>query len=435
MDVRQAALTALIKIIEKKNPADETLNHYSGRILFPSELFGLVSGTVKYKLALDFFIQNISDRRIKDMSYPVRNSLRLAIYELRYLKTPDYAVINSYVELVKQYDKKSASFVNGILRNFIRKQAEINFPDIQENPVYAISTKYSHPEWMVSRWICNYGLENTVKICKYNNLVPKLVIRTNTLKISKNKLKDYFKTHNIHFSDDRTVEECMIIHHKGNIKEIPGFDKGYWLVQSESSSLVSLVLDPQENEKILDLCAAPGGKTSHISALMKDRGEITAVDINPDRINKIKDNCKRLGIHSVKIEKADAVKYQPKEKFDRILIDAPCSNTGVLIKRIDARWNKSPEDVVNLAKLQLNILNNASKLVKPNGTIVYSTCSIEPEENQKVIHDFLEQNPDFIPDKIAPYLPWQIDEDKGYFQILQSVENIDGFFIARLRKL
>jgi 16S rRNA (cytosine967-C5)-methyltransferase len=321
-----------------------------------------------------------------------------------------------------------------VLRNFIRKRSEITFPDIEGDPVSAISIKYSHPEWMVERWLHNYSINDTIEICIYNNLIPKLTIRVNTLKISKEKLKVLFKKHCIHYTDDRMVNDCLILHHKGDIREIPGFKEGYWIVQSESSSLVSIVLDPKEDENVLDLCSAPGGKTTHIAALMKNKGKIKAVDISSKRLEKVKENCKRLGINSVKYEAADAKSFTSDEQFDRILIDAPCSNTGVLAKRIDARWKKTKEDIINLAKLQLEILNNAARLAKSEGIIVYSTCSIEPEENQEVITKFLEANKDFKLDKIAPYLPWEISEDKGYFQILQSRQKIDGFFIARLRK-
>src|SRR3989339_2064907 len=197
MDVRLVALKSLIKILEKNNPANDVLNFYSSKVFMASELNGLVSGVVKHKLTLDFFIQKISTRSLKELSYQVKNALRLGIYELEYLDTPDYAVINSYVELIKRFDKKAGGFINGILRNFIRKRGEISFPDIKKNPVEAISIKYSHPEWMVARWIKNYGVEDTIKICKYNNLAPKLVIRINTLKISKQDLIAFFLKNNI----------------------------------------------------------------------------------------------------------------------------------------------------------------------------------------------------------------------------------------------
>jgi len=435
MDVRIAALKSLNKILYKNSSSDDVLNYYSKQVFISSELKSLVAGVIRNKLTLDYFIANISDKKLKDLSNNVLNALRLALYELEFLETPDYAVLNSYVELIKHSDLKSGAFINGVLRNFIRKRTEITFPDIEKDPVPAISIKYSHPEWMVERWLPNYGIDDTVKICKYNNLSPKLTIRTNTLKISKEKLKTFFKENDVSFTDDRMVSNCLILHQKGDIREIPGFKEGYWLVQSESSSLVSIVLDPKENEKILDLCAAPGGKTTHIAALMNDKGKIKAVDLSSKRLEKVKENCLRLGIDSVEYEAADAKEYTTKEQFDRILIDAPCSNTGVLAKRIDARWKKTKEDIKNLAKLQLEILNNAAKLIKSGGIIVYSTCSIEPEENQEVITKFLEKNIDFKLDKIAPYLTWEIEEDKGYFQILQSKQNIDGFFIARFKKL
>ncbi|MCK7485693.1 MAG: hypothetical protein MZU97_09155 [Bacillus subtilis] len=211
-------------------------------------------------ITLDFYIQHLSSRKLKDLSYPVLNSLRLAIYELEYLQTPEYAVINSYVELVKQYDKKATGFINAILRNFIRNKSEIKFPDIKTNPTQAISVKYSHPEWMINRWVKQYGLEDTVKICAYNNLAPKLVIRVNTAKISKQKLMEFFIDKKVSFFDDRIVDECMIIHHESNIKNIPGFSEGFWTVQSESSSLVSIALDQKKTKKFLTFTPLQGEK-------------------------------------------------------------------------------------------------------------------------------------------------------------------------------
>lgn len=435
MDVRKVALEGLIRIIEKDKNAEEELFRLSDKVFSAAELYNLVSGTIKHKLTLDYLLMRVSKRSIKNMSLPVRNTLRLALYELEYLKTPDYAVINSYVEIMKQKNSRSAPFVNGVLRNFLRKIAEIKFPDINKEPVQSISIVYSHPEWMVSRWLKNYGLENTVKICQYNNLASKLVIRINTLKISKEKFAKILVENNIPFSDDRIVKDSLILHYHGNIKNLPGFDEGYWVVQGESSQLVSIALDPREGEEILDMCAAPGGKTTHIAALTHDRARITALDINSNRLIRLKDNCMRLDIKSVNTITSDARSFNTKKRLDRILIDAPCSNTGVLVKRSDARWKKTPEDIFCLADMGYKILSNASQLVKTGGIIIYSTCSIEPEENQQLIERFLKENSDFKADKIAPYLPWKTNNDPGYYQIAQYRENIDGFFIARLIKI
>lgn len=435
MDVRKVALKALIKIIEKKSQADVIINKYSENVEYPTELHRLVSGVVKHKLTLDYFIESISSRKIKDMSYQVINVLRLGIFELEFLKNPDYAVINSYVEIIKTYDKKLGAFINAILRNFLRKHNSINFPDINKFPQKHISIKYSHPEWMVGRWIETYGIENTIKICEYNNSVPKLVLRVNTLKISKVELLKLFDADNIEYKQSKLVKDCIIVNYHGNIQNIAGYKEGYWLVQGESSSIVSLVLDPREGDNILDLCAAPGGKTVHIAALINNIGKIKAVDINAKRLDKVKGNCDRLGISCIDTVVADSTSYYTDDKYDKILVDAPCSNTGVLVKRVDARWNKSFDDVKNLSLLQFNILNNAAKLLKVGGVIVYSTCSIEPEENKLLAEAFLKENKNFDLDKMFSNLDLNIQKDCGYYQILQSEHDIDGFFIAKFKKL
>lgn len=442
MDTRLAAVKCLIKIIEQNKTYDEAINFYADKAknghskdlkltlddYCHSELVNLVSGAVKYKLTLDFFIESVSSR--SKISPPIRNILRAGIYELEYLKNPDYAVINSYVEIAKKYDKNSSGFVNAVLRNFLRLHESIPSP-------YSLNIKYSHPEWLVDRWISNYGTEETIKICEFNNKIPVLSIRINQLKTSKEKLIDLFKENNIEFTESNISEECLILKNTGNIKNIFGFKEGLWMVQGESSSLVAKILDPQPNERILDVCAAPGGKTTHIAALMHDTGEIVAVDASKDRIKKIEENCQRLGINSVKTIVADAGIYNDNCRFDRILIDAPCSNTGVFVKRPDARWKRKPEDIKKLTDIQLKILENTSKLLKSGGMLVYSTCSIEPEENLLLIQKFLQNNSNFIFEDISKYLSFINDGNgkDGYIQILQSKNNTDGFFIAKLKKL
>jgi len=434
MDVRLTAVKSLIKILEQNKASDEVINSYAEKVSSIGELINLTVGTVKFKLTLDFFIEKISSRPLKKISPPVKNILRAAIYELEYLKTPDYAVINSYVEISKLYDKNSSGFVNGVLRNFLRKKDEINFPSIEENPVKAISIKFSHPEWLIERWIKTYGLDETIKICEFNNKIPIISIRINTLKASKTEVIDLFKENNVEFTESLISDECLILKNQGNIKKIVGFKEGYWAVQGESSSLVAKILDPREGDRILDLCAAPGGKTAHIADLMGNSGEILAVDISKDRIKRIKENCERLGITNVKTIVSDAATLSDGH-FDRILIDAPCSNTGVFSKRPDARWKRTPTDIKNLTKIQLEILQNASNLLKEEGTLVYSTCSIEPEENILLVQEFLKNNKDFAFEDISKQFTCKEAGQEGYIKILQSEYNIDGFFIAKLKKL
>ncbi len=433
MDNRQLSLICLIKILDKNQSADDVLNKNLQQTQYPSELYNLVAGAVKNKLKLDFFISQLSSKKLEKLSYPVKNILRLAVYELEYTETPAYAVIDSYVNLVKKYEKKASGFINAVLRNFIRQKDNIKPPNINDKTVQNISINYSHPQWMVEKWIKLYGLEDTINICKYNNSIPSITIRINTLKISLEELIDIFDKQNIEYSKSEYPEECLNIKHKGNITELPGFKEGYWIVQGESSCLVSKVLSPEEDSKILDLCAAPGGKTTHLACLIKNKGSIKAIDINKSRIKKIQENCERLGVSCVELEAADGSIYHTEEKFDYILIDAPCSNTGVLSKRMDARWNKSQQDIENLSTLQYKILDNAKNLLAPNGILVYSTCSIEPEENVQVVDKFIANNSDFIIDDINNYLPDKLKSKEKYLQILPSRYNIDGFFICRLK--
>ena len=435
MDVRFAALKCLIKILEQGFFYEEAFKLYAEKVNNPSELTNIVSGTVKFKITLDYFIEKISSKKLKKLSPNIRNILRLGIFELEFLQRPDYAAVNSYVELCKKLDKNMTSLVNAVLRNFIRKRDTI-MPDEKELGVIKfISIKYSHPEWLVEKWLKTYGREETEKICEYNNKPAKTSLRVNTLKISKGVLIDLLKKNTVDFEESLYNENCIIIKHSGNIRKLPGYKEGFWIVQGESSSLVSEILDPQPGEEILDFCAAPGVKTTHIAALMQNKGEITAVDTSFERLKKINENCERLGITAIKAITGDAAKLQFDKKFDRVLVDAPCSNTGVLAARADARWQKKPEDIKSLSELQMNILKNAAKQLKPGGILVYSTCSIEPEENIFLINRFLEENKDLIPENFKQGHAFGDKEFPGMLQILQSKYNIDGFFIAKLKKM
>ena len=435
MDTRLAAVKSLIKILEQNKTFDEVASSYAEKVKSYPEYLNLTAGTVKHKLTLDFFVENLSLRPVKKISPPIKNILRTALYELEYLRTPDYAVINSYVDITKKYEKTSSGFVNAVLRNFGRKRKEIHIADIKENPVKHISIKYSHPAWLVEKWIQEYGIEETIKICEFNNKTPVLSIRINSLKADKLQIINLFRENNVEFTESKVSDECLILKNTGNIKNIPGYHEGLWIVQGESSSLVPKALNPQRNEHILDLCAAPGGKTSHIAALMENSGEVTAVDINEKRIKRIEENLERLGITCVKTVVSDASEYKNQKLFDKILIDAPCSNTGVFGKRPDARWKRTPEDIKSLTELQLKILQNASKLLKTDGIIVYSTCSIEPEENSQLIEKFLSENKDFQKEEIKEINIAPEKTQPGIIQILQSRHNIDGFFIAKIKKI
>jgi 16S rRNA (cytosine967-C5)-methyltransferase len=428
MNIRLLAVKSLIQIVEKKEPLTFVLEKYNKDNKYDFELSSLVYGCLQYLITIDYFIEKLCGS--KKLSHKTKNILRIGIYELEFKTTPDYAIINSYVEIAKQIEKPASGLVNGVLRNFEREKEKLRIKNPKNEQ--EISINYSHPLWMVKNWVKNYGLDETIKICEFNNKKSTLTIKPNFLKISKLEFIELLTKNNIVFENNCLNSNFLKIHFDGKINEIVGYKDGLWSVQGESSGFVANVLNPQKGELILDLCSAPGGKTCAIAELMKNEGEIIALDISEKRIKKVLENTQRLGVSIVKTQVADGTTFKYSQKFDKILIDAPCSNTGVLSKRADARFNKKPEDIKNLNKIQMELLNNAKTLLKKGGELVYSTCSIEKEENEDLIHNFLKENTNFSLCNISEFFPFEI-KTKSFVQILQSKHNIDGFFIAKLK--
>lgn len=345
----------------------------------------LVYGTIRYQGALDKIIP-------RNTSLVNRIILRLAGYQMFFLtKIPKYAIVNESVELAKYY-RGAPGFINAILRKWCADPPKL-------------ADRYSHPDWLVKRWIKLFGKEETEKLCEFNNQIPPIIVRINTSKsIPDNILQHLEKTQHLlgYILKDRT-----------SVKEL----LGYFQVQDISSmSIVDLLL-PKPDMRILDLCASPGGKTCHIAQLMQNKGEIIAVDISREKIELIEENCNRLGINIVKTVIGNGRKVQL-GKFDRILVDAPCSNTGVLRRRIEARWRLKPSDFERLHNIQLALLENMAGQLKSNGRLVYSTCSIDPLENEEVVEKFLKKHSNFrLVDKVNK---------------IPHIDNMDGVFGAAI---
>ncbi|MCF6095840.1 16S rRNA (cytosine(967)-C(5))-methyltransferase RsmB [Thermovorax subterraneus] len=399
----------------------------------------LVYGVVKYRVRLDYVLSKFSKAKISSIHPVVLNSLRVGLYQILFLdKIPDYAAVNESVDVAKSFGKRAAGFVNGILRNVIRNKDGIDYPEPAKEPVRYLSIYYSFPEWMVRRWIELFGFDFTESLLSAFNEKPKLCVRVNELKIKKDDLKSLLNKEGVKLSSGLFLEEALYIEDGPPLTRLESFKSGYFQPQDESSMLVARVLGAKGGEKVLDVAAAPGGKTTHIAQLMKNTGRIHAWDLHPHRIELLKETCRRLGVTIVHPEVRDAKIPDTKsfEQFDKVLVDAPCSGLGVIRRKPDIKWTKKPEDVINLKREQFELLSASSKYVKPGGAIVYSTCSIEPEENEKVIEKFLQENRDFEPDDIRPFLPkalsGELKEPYGYIQIYPNVHGMDGFFIARL---
>lgn len=426
MDAREAGLKALTEISYNKD-FEKVFDSYSNKTPYRADFGHLVNGVIRNITYLDFFIEKISQRKPQFLQNELRNILRLGLFELEFTDNPEYAVVNSYVELAKIYNPKTTSIVNAVLRNFLRQKSEIKLP---ENFLDHLATKYSHPKWMIKRWVLHYGKDEIENILKFNNSPYGLWIRINTLKIGVNDFLALLVKEGIEFEQNIIVPECIKINHKGSIENFIGFQEGYWMVQGVASALVSSILNPEDDDVVLDVCAAPGGKTTHISAMMNNTGRVLALDSSKKRLERLEENLIRLGVENTSYIVKDAAKVTFTETFDKILVDAPCSNTGIFSKKPDAKWKKTIEDIEDLAKIQYEILCNVSKHLKPNGIMVYSTCSIELEENILVVHKFLQNNKEF---ELEPFeIPY---ETEGTLQIIPYEFDMEGFFIAKFKRI
>ncbi|MCL5677321.1 MAG: 16S rRNA (cytosine(967)-C(5))-methyltransferase RsmB, partial [Firmicutes bacterium] len=398
----------------------------------------LVYGAVRRQNTLDWAISQAASRPLDKMPAWVRADLRLAAYQLLFLdRIPPSAAVNEAVELAKKYGHAGlAGFVNGVLRGLLRQKDRLPYPDRSKDPVGYLSLRHSHPAWMVRRWLERFGFEGTEALCRINNETPPLVLRPNRLKTNAAGLVRSLEAEGAEAEPAGLVPDAVVLKRGPSFEELASFQEGLFSVQDEGSMLVGQVLAPPPGETVLDACAAPGGKSTHLAELMGDQGKIIAVDPYEHKLDLIRDNARRLGTHIIVPELGDAreVGGRLAEQAGAVLVDAPCSGLGVLRRRPDARWRKQPEQIEELHRLQLEILEGAAKAVKPGGALVYSTCTIEPEENQGTVAAFLAEHRDFHPDSLKPYLPDSLvgepGVDQGWLQLLPHVHGTDGFFIA-----
>jgi 16S rRNA (cytosine967-C5)-methyltransferase len=420
----------LDKLLDVELRSDE-LNDLDKRFLTE-----LTHGVVRWKTRLDFIIEQFCKNKFAMQDPNIRNAMRVALYQILFLsKIPHAAAVNEAVEFVKKIrGQKAANLVNAVLRNIIRNLNKLPTPDHETDPVQYLSIMYSHPSWMVKRWVDRYGLYETEQLLSANNERPTIVVRANTLKTTADELVKLFEERNIRNTRSKYLENFIKVGHLSGIYNLDLFEKGYFSVQDESSGLVVKLLDPKPGETVIDLCSAPGGKTTFIGELMKNQGKIIAVDKYEHRLNLVKQSCERLGVENVEFIPKDALEVDV-EPADKVLVDAPCSGLGVIQKKPDIKWQRELSDIRNLAKTQIELLEKASKLVKNGGVIVYSTCTIEPEENIEVVKEFLSRHPEFKIDDARNYLPSDIVNGEGCLETYPHKHDMDGGFAVRLIKV
>ena len=402
----------------------------------------LTYGVIRWRERLDWVIRLFSKISIEKIELETLNILRLGLYQILFLsRTPSSAAVNESVELAKRIrGKGGAGFVNAVLRSAIRQKDEIRYPDIHEDPVLHLSVVQSHPLWLVQRWVRERGVEETLQICIFNNQISPLTLRTNTLKINRENLLEKLKEEELSPIPTVYSEEGIVLQHPPPTSELPFLRKGLAIIQDEASQLVTSILDPKPGEQILDACAAPGGKTTHIAQRMENQGGIYALDLSNAKLDLIEGLCEKLGIRIIKTVKGDASKILPVPqgmKFDRILADVPCSGFGTLRRNPDLKWRRGEVDIQRMSKLQFSILRNLSMYVEEGGLLIYSTCTVFREENEDVVEKFLEAHPEFQLDRMDNLLPEKSRPliEGSYFKTFPLKGEMDGFFAARLIKL
>ncbi|KUG25342.1 ribosomal rna small subunit methyltransferase b [hydrocarbon metagenome] len=400
-------------------------------------LFEIVHGVIRWLGRIDWILNGFYKGQFSKCIPNVKNAMRVALYQILFLdKIPEYAAVNEAVEFVKKIQgQKPADLTNAVLRNIIRSKNNIRYPDQSEEETNYLSAYFSHPSWLIKRWLKTYGRQFTEELLIANNNKPDLTLRVNNLVTNKEELKKLLTGVKLEHFDTKYLPQYIRLANLTNITAWEYFAKGYFSVQDESAGFPPILLDPKPGMRVLDFCAAPGGKTAHLAELMNNEGEIIAIDQFESRLNILAKNLERMKVKNVKLLVADSREFNDEQKFDRVLIDVPCSGLGTLRKKPDIKWKRDIGDIRKLTATQKELLENGARQLKVGGYLVYSTCTIEPEENFEIVNEFLLKNPDFELIPANSIFPDEVRNEKGCIQTYTNVHQIDGSFAAKIKKV
>lgn len=450
INIRQEAALALEEILCRGGYSSLTVNEYLKKIAGQTEerdrrfFTNLVYTTLEHLPSIDAVIAAHSKTPLKKIKPYLLVCLRMGICQLKYMESvPDRAAINETVELVKKSKQRALSgFVNGVLRGAQRNECAYPLPDPEQEPVKALGLQYDMPEWIVAIWLRDYGKEQTKVLLQKMQQPGSVCLRANTLKanseeVGKRIAESVGEDGSVRQSG--TVPEAFYAEHIGDISKWELYREGYIAVQDESSMLAALATGAKPGDRVLDLCAAPGGKSAFMAQMMQDQGMISSRDLHEHRVKLIRQNAERLGINCIQAEAADATqaKQEDYEQYDVVLLDAPCSGLGIMRSKPDIKLHHTLQDVEELAELQRQILSVAAEAVKPGGTLVYSTCTLNKKENDEQVEWFLEKYPKFALKDLEKRLPSLPECDrlwKKHLTLWPQAGGHDGFFVACLEK-
>lgn len=398
----------------------------------------IVLGVLRWRGSLDYFIERYTGRALRGLDLPVVTALRMGLYQLRYLtRIPQSAAVNESVNLVKRARVASAAgLVNAVLRKAARHLDEKAGARIAD-PLERASVELSHPRWMLERWGSWLGVDQTRALALANNSVPATSFRVNTLRATVSEVIAGLKSKGVTLRESEVAPGAFVVE-SGPARAVnEAARRGLIYVQDEASQLVSILLNPRSGDRVLDLCAAPGSKSSHIAALTDDKAEIVACDLHSHRLITLRETCRRLGIGNVDAVALDATEALPlvenAKRFDRVLVDAPCSGTGTLRGNPEIKWRLALDDIARLARLQLALLERGASSVASGGRLVYSTCSIEREENEDIVHRFLDSSTLFR--AVEPNTRADLITQGGFVRTFPHRHGSDGFFAAVLERV
>ncbi|MBF4691673.1 16S rRNA (cytosine(967)-C(5))-methyltransferase RsmB [Fusibacter ferrireducens] len=456
INARKMALRILGQIDTEKSFSHIALNRYFDQYDMDSVdrrfISYLVLGVLENKMLLDFYIRKLSKLRFGKIHHEVVNILRMGLYQIEFMsKVPDSAAVDECVKLAKKISPEQGKYVNGVLRTFIREKNKIELPDAKRHPSTHLSILYSHPEWLVERWIAQFGKNFTETLLKANNNRPNLIIRVNPLKITVSSLQKRLDEAGVVYEPSLYIKDALVIKSLNalSFETLPGFEEGLFQVQDESSMFVGILSDVKAGQTVVDVCAAPGGKATHVAQLMNNTGVVYARDLHEHKLSLIMENVERLGLKNVKAQVFDAALFDKEleHKADVVLVDAPCSGLGIIRRKPDIKYNKSIEELAGLSDLQKRILSTSSEYVKDQGTLIYSTCTLNLEENEAVVNWFLEHHPKFRLDRdqgghLSKARRMLLTEkgidlvmDTEMLKLFPNKHGTDGFFIAKMIKI
>lgn len=436
MSFRNEAYSTILKVLKNSEFSDAMLQQRAKKLKSEGQDIALfyttVKGVIKMRQHLDYILTHLTDpQKFATTDLKIKILLYLGLYQIKYLDSiPEHAAVNETVELAKTLlSPQIGDFINAVLRNYLRNK-EISYPD---DPALRIAYEHSYPPELIQTWISLWGIEDTEMLALYFNENPELHIRVNQTATTAQKLMTYFERRGIDIIP--SVASPMMFHttHGSEVLNEVAFSEGYFSVQDTSAALVVELLDPKPEQSVLDLFAAPGGKCTYIAEKLQNTGEVIAVDKIPNKMKLLKQAADRLQLTNIVQIVTDSLKYGPvAPAYDRVLVDAPCSGWGVFSRKADLRW-QAHNDIAELIKLQEKALEHAANFVKPEGFLVYSTCTMNPAENEAQIEKFLARNPKFTLVRAENYIPVDFTEN-GFLKTIPFRHFMDGAFGAKLQR-